>query len=120
MPLNCLKQVLPLETSKFATSREIDDGTMFKQWVPCTLIYRDHIVAGVKSRMGKFTHEHSVEFTTSKDEGAKLNEKNDNALQMDVTSRETENLKVAFHMLEDRVKIPVDYDKASGHLVFDT
>ena len=30
-----------------------------------------------------------------------------------------ENLKVTFDILEHRTKIPVGYDKVSGHLVFD-
>ena len=38
---------------------------------------------------------------------------------MDVINREIENLKVTFDILEHRSKIPVDCNKASGHLVFD-
>ena len=38
---------------------------------------------------------------------------------MDAINRETENLKVAFDILEDGVKILVGYNKASGHVVFD-
>ena len=38
---------------------------------------------------------------------------------MDATNREMENLKVAFDIIEDRDKIPVDYNKAPCHLVVD-
>ena len=38
---------------------------------------------------------------------------------MGMMSREIENSKVAFDVLEDRNKIPVGNDKASGLLVFD-
>ena len=38
---------------------------------------------------------------------------------MDAISKEIENLKVAFDVLEDGAKIPVGHTKASGYLVFD-
>ena len=38
---------------------------------------------------------------------------------MDAINREIENLKVAFDILEDLAKIPVGYNKASGHLFVD-
>ena len=38
---------------------------------------------------------------------------------MDAINREMENLKVTFYVLEDGFKIPVGYNKVSGHLFYD-
>ena len=56
---------------------------------------------------------------TSDSHAKKLNEKNGNILWMDAINGDIEKLKVAFDILEDEAKIPVGYNKASGHLVFD-
>ena len=47
MPLNRLKQSLPLETAKFAVVRGIENEPAFKWWVIYTLRRRDRIIAGV-------------------------------------------------------------------------
>jgi len=119
MPLNKLKQALPLETAEFAVARGIDDEPAFKWWVPYTLRRRDRIIAGINTRIRKVTHKYGVELPTSVDEARKLDQKNGNTLWTDAINKEMENLKVAFDILEDGAKPPVGYNKASGHLVFD-
>ena len=51
MPLNCLKKLLPLETTKFDIARGIDDESAFKWWTPFTLRRRHLIVAGINKRI---------------------------------------------------------------------
>ena len=65
------------------------------------------------------TNKCGVELPTSVAHVKKLDKKNDNTLWMDTINREMENLKFVFDILEDGSKIPVGYNKASGHLVFD-
>ena len=119
MPLNRLKQSLPLETAEFAVARGIENEPAFKWWVPYTLRRRDRIIAGVNKRISRITHKYGVELPTSVAHAKILEEKNGNTLWMDAINREMENLRVAFDILEDGSKIPVGYHKASGHLVFD-
>ena len=119
MPLNKMKQALPLETAEFAVARGISDEPAFKWWVPYTLRRRDRIIAGLNKRISRVTHKYGVELPTSIDEAKRLDLKNGNTLWMDAINKEMENLKVAFDILEDGAKPPVGYNKASGHLVFD-
>ena len=119
MPLNKMKQALPLETAEFAVARGISDEPAFKWWVPYTLRRRDRIIAGLNKRISRVTHKYGVELPTSVDEARRLDLKNGNTLWMDAINKEMENLKVAFDILEDGAKPPVGYNKASGHLVFD-
>ena len=119
MPLNKLKQALPLDTAEFAVARGIDDEPAFKWWVPYTLRRRDRIIAGINSRISKVTHKYGVELPTSVNQAKQLDDKNGNTLWVDAINKEMENLKVAFDILEDGAKPPVGYNKASGHLVFD-
>ena len=119
MPLNRLKQSLPLETAEFAVSRGIENELAFKWWAPYTLRSRDRIIAGVNKRISRTNHKHGVELPTSVAHAKKLDEKNGNTLWTDAINREMENLKVVFDVLEDGAKIPVGCKKVSSHLVFD-
>ena len=92
---------------------------LFKWWVPYTLRRRYRIIAGVNKRVRRTTHNCGVELPTSVAHAKKLDEKNGNALWMDASNKEIENLKVAFDIPEDGAKILVGCEKASGHLVFD-
>ena len=107
MPLNKLKLALPLETAKFAITREISDEPAFKWWVSYTLFRRDCIIARVNKRISKVTHKYCIELPTSVDEAKRLDEKNGNTLWIDAINKEIENLKVTFDILEDRAKPPV-------------
>ena len=68
--------------------------------------------------MSKVTQKHSVELMTSVVYAKNLDKKNGNSLWIDATSREMQNLKVAFDILEDGAKVPFGCNKAYGHLVF--
>ena len=72
-----------------------------------------------QNRISKVTHKCGVELLISVSYSKKLDEKNGSTLWIDVTSREIDNSKVSFDILEDVSKIPVGHDKASSHLVFD-
>ena len=76
-------------------------------------------MAGVNKRISRATHNHGVEIPNSVDHVKRLDEKNDNVLQMETINKEMENLKVDVDVLEYGNKIVVVYHKASGHLGFD-
>ena len=92
---------------------------MFKWQVLCTLCRQDRIVSGVNKRVRKFTHKHGVELLTPVSYTKNLGEKNGNTLWVDTTSKEINNLKAAFCILEDGSKVLVSHDNSSVHLVFD-
>ena len=119
MPLNRLKQSLPLKTAEFDVSREIDNEPAFKWWVPYTLRRRDRIIACVNKRMCRTTHKHGVEMPTSVAHAKKLDDVIGNTLWVCSINKEMESLKVAFDIIEDGSKIQVGHNKSSGHLVFD-
>ena len=108
MPLNRLKESLPLETAKFAVTRGIDDEPAFKWWVPYTLRRRDRITYDLNKRISRTIHTHDVELQTLVTRDKKPEKKNGNTLWMDAIIREIENLNIAFDILEDGVKIPVN------------
>ena len=54
--------------------------------------------------ISKVTHKRCVDLTTLVSQAKNLDEKNGNTLWMNAASRQMENLKVVFYMLEDRAK----------------
>ena len=119
MLLNLLNKSLSVENAEFAFSREINNESDFKSWMPYTLRHRDRVTCFTNKRIRKVTHEHRVEIPTSVTQDKMSNEKNSNTLWMDTMRSNFDNLKVAFYILKDGKIIKVGHNKASGYLVFE-
>ena len=119
IPLKLMKESNPIEVAEYATSRGIEEEPAFKWWVPFTLRKRDRIIASVNSRVRKVSHKYGIELPTSVEHAFKLDSKNGNSIWRDAINKEMDNLKVAFDILHDGREPPVQYKKASGHMVFD-
>ena len=119
IPLAIMKESHPLETADFAVSRNINDEPAFAWWTPFILRKRDRVISGMIARVKKVTHKYGVELPTTVQEAFDLDKKNGNTLWRDALTKEMENLKVAFDILERGQAPPPGYKKASGHIIFD-
>ena len=100
IPLNRLKQAIPLETAEFYFARRIKEETVFKWWLSYTLSSRDHMIASISKSVSRLTHKHGVELSTLASHAKSLDEMNGNTLWMDSINGEKENLKVVFDILD--------------------
>ena len=120
MPLKDMKESYPIETAEFAKARGIDDEPAFAWWVPYTLRKRDVIVSQVKARCTRrITHKYGVELPKSIKHSELLDRNSKSSLWSDALTKEMFNVGVAFEILEDSQNIPVGWNKATGHLIWD-
>ena len=69
-----MKESHPIETAKFAKSKEIDRESAFK---------RDAIITSVTLRLKKSTHKYGIEVPTSVKHARAIDKKNNNHLWME-------------------------------------
>ena len=119
IPLKILKESNPIETAQFMIARNIQDESAFSWWIPCVMRKRDRIISTVNSRVKKVTHKYSVAIPNSVEDCFKLDKSNGKSLWRDALSREMNNLRVPFDILEDKRSLPPGYTKSSGHIIFD-
>ena len=128
VPLKDLKESNPVEVAEFAKARGTDDEPAFAWWVPCTLRKRDIIMAKLKARVRKTTHECGVEVPRSVKHACEIDKANGNdlwkkAIDQDLWKKAIDKemlmVSVAFQILEDDEALPVGHKQASGHMVFD-
>ena len=67
----------------------------------------------------KASHKYGIEISTSIASARNIDEKNGNDYLMTEINKEMTNIGIAFTILDNGVKAPPGWRKASGHLVFD-
>ena len=117
--LKDLKESHPVETAEYAKSRDISDEPAFAWWVPHTLRKRDIILSAVKSRIRKTTHKYSIEIPTSVEHAYQIDDKNGDRFWRNAINLEMHNNGIAFEVLDENIKAPPGWHKATGHMVFD-
>ena len=119
MRLADMKELYPIETAEFATSRGIDDEPAFAWWVPHTLQKRDAIVSALRTRMRQAKHKYGIEVPISVEHAKELDLNEGNDLWMKALAKEMVNVGVAFEILEQGRKAPHGWHLVTGHLVWD-
>jgi hypothetical protein len=119
IPLKDLKESNPVECADYAKARNLIHDPAFSWWVPHTLRKRDVIVSAVKARIRKVTHKYGVKLPRSSKHALELDDKNNNDLWAKSMAKEMNNVGIAFEILDLTNKVPPEWSKMSGHLVFD-
>ena len=78
VPLKTLKESNPVEVAEYAKAQGIDVEPAFSWWVPYTLKKRSAIIAAVKARNAKKTHQYGLEVPSDVDEARVIDERNKN------------------------------------------
>ncbi len=117
--LKILKESNPVQVAEYVTARNIAEEPAFAWWVPYVLRKRDVIVSAVNSRVQKTSHKYGIEHPTSVKHAIEINHRNGNTLWQDALSKGLGNVCIAFEILGPGMKVPPEWHKSSGHLVFD-
>jgi hypothetical protein len=73
----------------------------------------------VTKRYHKRTHKFGIQVPKTWDEAVKLDEGNDNTLWQDAISKEMNNVRIAFKVLNGEEAIPPTYQEIRCHMIFD-
>ena len=85
--LKDMKESHPVEVAEFDRARGIADEPAFEWWVPYNLRKIDVILAAVKSRIRKTTHNYGIELPTSQTHAYKIDRKNKNTFGRDAINK---------------------------------
>ena len=109
----------PVDVAEYVTARGIEQEPAFSRWVPYTLRKRDVVVSAFSSRVRKASHKYGIEIPLRLHQRERSIEKNGNNYWITAIQKEMNNVGIAFTILENGIKPPPGWRKASGHLVFD-
>ena len=88
IPLKDVKESHPIEVSRFAVEKGIDDEPAFRWWVPHVIKKVKLIISAVSSRVAKKTHKFGVEVPRTVEEALKLDGQNGNLYWRNAISKE--------------------------------
>ena len=103
--LSKLKEFHPVQTAEFAVPQGIDHEPTFNWWVKHVLKKRDTSIASVRkwqTRYLKRSHKFGIELPKTVEKALILDTMYGNTLWADATSKEMENVRVAFKVLPVR------------------
>jgi hypothetical protein len=83
---------------------------------------RSQIISKVKARNARYlkrNQKFGIMLPKSAKEAQTLDKANDNTLWMDALAKEMGNTKVAFNILEDGVRSPIDHQFVKCHIIWD-
>jgi hypothetical protein len=119
VPLNILKEQIPVEIAEYAVTHSIASEPAFAWWVPWTLKKRDVIIAAVNKRYWKRTHKFGIRIPHSVEEALQIDKENGNTKWADAIAKEMKNIMIAFKMIGKGAPAPPGYQTIKCHIVFD-
>ena len=99
----------------------IDHEPAFNLWVKHVLKKRERMIASIrkwKTRHLKKSHKFCIKLPNTATQDLTLDAKNGNTLLSDATSKELQNVRVAFEILPDRRKALICQQFVQCHMVF--
>ncbi|KAG7370183.1 reverse transcriptase RNA-dependent DNA polymerase [Nitzschia inconspicua] len=118
-PLSALKESNPVEVAEYAVAHNLTEEPAFKWWVPFTLRKRDAIISAVNNRYWKRTHKFGIRVPKSVKEAYEIDRENGDNRWAESIQKEMNDVRVAFHILDDGQTVPPGYQFMKCHLVFD-
>ena len=118
-PLSTLKESNPVEVAEYAVAHDLVEEPAFKWWVPFTLKKRDAIISAVNKRYWKRTHKYGIRIPKSVQEALEIDKENGDDRWAKSIQKEMNNVRIAFHILDDETKVPPGYQYMDCHIVFD-
>jgi hypothetical protein len=114
-----LKEINPVEVSKYAVSKNLHDAPAFVRWVPYVLKKRSPVIADVTKRYHTRIHNFGIEVPNSWDECVGLDKENCNTLWQDSVRKEMKNVHIEFQILNGDEAGPPTYQELRCHTIFD-
>ena len=117
--LAVMKEAHPVETAEYSRARGISNEPAFAWWVPYTLRKREVILAAVKNRIRKTTHNYGIEIPRDVEHVHEIDSRNGNTMWRDALKKEMYNVGVAFEILDEGAHAPHGWKQATRLLVWD-
>jgi hypothetical protein len=114
-----LKESNPVEVAEYAAVKSLLDTHDFFWWSPHVLKKGTRIIAAVTKRYHKQTHKFGIEVPKSWDDCVRLHKENDNTIWQDAVSKEMNNVRIAFKILNGEEAVPPTYQEIRCHMIFD-
>ena len=119
VPLNVLKEQIPVEVAEYAVTHSIAHEPAFAWWVPWTLKKRDTIISAVNKRYWKRTHKFGIRVPHSVEEALRIDKENGDTKWADAIQKELTNVMVAFKMIGVGAPAPPGHQMIKCHMIFD-
>ena len=116
--LSDMKEPYPVEVAEYAEAVGISDKPAFSWWTTHVLKKRCRIIVAVKKRYHKMTHRFGMKVPKPVEEALALDKKNGNDLWWKAIQKEMSAVKVAFKILDDDERPPIDSQYMKCHMVF--
>jgi hypothetical protein len=117
--LKDLKDSYPVELAEYALSRGIQNEPAIAWWVPYVHKKRLSIIAKLKSKYWQRTHKYGTRVPRLIDKAQQIDTDNGDSRWMEAVGLEMKNVRIAFEVYQGDTDELTDYQKISGHLVFD-
>jgi hypothetical protein len=117
--LKDLKDTYPVELADYAIDNKTQDEPAFAWWVPYVLGKRIAIISKLRSKFWQKTHKYGVHIPRTISEGKYIDQVNGDTPWTDAIQLEMQNCQLAFEVYNGAIDELIDYQKISGHLVFD-
>ena len=119
IPLSQLKNSNPIDVAEYAVMRGIDKEPAYKWWVSHIIKKRARMINKIKTRVRKGNTKFGIVIPTTVREALELDKANGNTYWQDAISKEYEDVKIAFKLLEEGEKVPPAYQEITCHLIFE-
>ena len=114
-----MKESNPLEVSEYAVANELVTEPAFQWWIPTTLRRRDRIISKLHTRFMKRMQKFGIDLPKTIQKAYQLDKKNGNKKWAIAITKEMNDDRIAFDILDTEDNTPIGYQKIHCHLVFD-
>ena len=106
VPLKDVKESNPLKVSEYAVANQLVTEPSFQWWVPTTLRRRDRIISKLHTRYMKRMHKFGINLPKTIQEAYRLDKKNENKKWDIAITKEMNNVRIAFDILDTEDNTP--------------
>ena len=120
--LSDFKESHPVKTAEYAVAQGLEQEPAFNWWVPHVLKKHERIISLVRQREARYLKRNKkfgIAVPRTAKEAYDADAQNGNTFWADAISKEMQNVKVAFKMLDEGELVPRDHQFVRCHLIFD-
>ena len=111
VPLKDLKESNPLEVSEYAVINKLVTEPAFQWWISTTLRQRDRIISILHNRYMKKIQKFDIDLPKTIQEAYQLDKNNGNKKWDIAITKEMNNIRIAFDILDTEDNTPIGYQK---------
>ena len=90
-----MKNLYPIEVTRYAMNNKIEDQPAFSWWVPYTVRKTKQIISKLKSKYWEHNHKYRMKVPKTADEAYQIDDENGNLLWADAIKEEMPKIKNA-------------------------